>query len=103
MDAAETNTPAAPATDAAPADSGAPAPSSAVAADIPSTDAERKYAMWIHIGAILAALVAAVSTGVGSWICPLAVLVMWWARRDRSAFIDDHGRECLNFQISLLI
>lgn len=30
-------------------------------------------------------------------------LGLWLWRRKRSAFLDDHGREALNFQVSLLI
>lgn len=33
----------------------------------------------------------------------IPVLVMWLIKRDESAFVRDHGREALNFQISLLI
>jgi uncharacterized Tic20 family protein len=29
-------------------------------------------------------------------------LVMWLVKKDKSSFIDDHGREALNFQITLL-
>ena len=36
----------------------------------------------------------------GSVICPLAV---WLTRRDRDPFIDDAGREALNFGISIAI
>ena len=31
------------------------------------------------------------------------VLVMWLIKKDQSAFINDHGKEALNFQLSLLI
>ncbi len=30
-------------------------------------------------------------------------LVMWLIRRDASPFLDDHGKEALNFQISILL
>jgi uncharacterized protein len=30
-------------------------------------------------------------------------LVLWLIKRDQSKFVDDHGREAMNFQISLLI
>jgi uncharacterized protein len=40
------------------------------------------------------------------WIGPLAFavpLILWLVRKDHSAFADDHGREVLNFVISLLV
>lgn len=40
------------------------------------------------------------------WIGPFAFavpLVLWLVRKDHSAFADDHGREVLNFLISLLV
>jgi uncharacterized Tic20 family protein len=33
-------------------------------------------------------------------VCPL---VLWQLRKDDSEFIDFHGKECVNFQISMLI
>ncbi len=30
-------------------------------------------------------------------------LALWWWRRKRSKFIDDHGRQAINFQIALLL
>lgn len=40
------------------------------------------------------------------WIGPLAMaipLIIWAARRNRTAFHDDHGREITNFMISFLV
>lgn len=31
------------------------------------------------------------------------VLIMWLVKKDESPLVDDHGREALNFQISLVI
>ena len=33
----------------------------------------------------------------------VAVLIVWLARRDRSPFVEEAGRESLNFQITLLL
>jgi len=30
-------------------------------------------------------------------------LIMWLIKRDQSSFIDDHGKEAVNFQISLVL
>jgi uncharacterized Tic20 family protein len=59
--------------------------------------------MWTHIGALIACGVAVVSIGIGFWGPPLFALIMWLGKRERSRFIDDHGREALNFSISLVI
>jgi uncharacterized protein len=54
---------------------------------------ERTYAMFTHLSLILVHLIG---------IPVIAPLVMWLVRRERSPFIDDHGREAVNFQISLV-
>lgn len=64
---------------------------------------ERTYAMWIHIGGLIACVLAAASAGIGFWAPPLLALGMWLGKRERSPFIDDHGREVLNFSISLVL
>ena len=64
---------------------------------------ERTYAMWIHLGALISWVLAAASQGIGFWIPTLVVGVMWTVRKKDSPFIDDHGREALNFQISLVL
>jgi uncharacterized Tic20 family protein len=61
---------------------------------LPSFD--RNYALWTHLSPMLAFLV----------VGPLAIiapLILWIARRDISAFIDDHGREAMNMSITGLI
>ena len=64
---------------------------------------ERTYAMWIHLGALISWVLAAGSQGIGFWIPILVVVVMWTVRKKDSPFIDDHGREALNFQISMVL
>lgn len=46
------------------------------------------------------ALLAHLLTFVGGFIAPL---IIWLVFRERSEFVDHHGREALNFQISLMI
>ena len=58
---------------------------------------ERTWAMWTHLGTLLA---VALSGGLAQFIVPL---VIWLSQRDRSAFVGDHAKEALNFQISLFI
>ena len=59
------------------------------------TDDDRIWATFIHVGAF------------GGLVLPLASilvpLIIWLAKRQNSPFIDDHGKESVNFQISLVI
>jgi uncharacterized Tic20 family protein len=55
---------------------------------------ERTYAMFTHL-ALLAVHFFPVPV--------IPSLVMWLIKRDRSPYIDDHGREAVNFQLSLVI
>ncbi len=62
--------------------------------DAAATDNERTYALFMHLAG-LAAFVVAV---------PIApTLIMWAIKKDKSPYLDDHGREALNAQISYLI
>ncbi len=67
----------------APAVAGAPAPPGTITAD------DRSMSMLIH-------LLSLVSGFVGP-------LIVWLIKRDQSAFVDYHGKEALNFQISMFI
>lgn len=62
-----------------------------------ATTDQRTYAMVTHLVSVLGAL-----DGLGI-ISFVATLIMWLVKRAESPFIDDHGREAVNFQISLLI
>jgi uncharacterized Tic20 family protein len=54
---------------------------------------ERTYAMCTHLSLLMAHFLMPV----------IPALVMWLIKRDRSPFVDDHGREAINFQLSLVI
>ncbi|MEO0511544.1 MAG: DUF4870 domain-containing protein [Planctomycetota bacterium] len=61
---------------------------------------ERQYAVWIHAAAGLAWVLTIFTVGA-TFIAPLIVtIVMWQSRRHDSQYLDDHGREATNFQIS---
>lgn len=60
-----------------------------------SSDA-RKWAMIAH----LSALVGLLGNGIGFLLGPLAV---WLIKRDDDPFVDDQGKEAVNFQITMLI
>lgn len=57
---------------------------------------EKNAGMWAH----LSGLSALVSAGLGGWIGPLVVYLMY---KDRSAFVKQEAREALNFQIFMSI
>lgn len=59
--------------------------------DAQAAEWERTYAMFTHL--------ALISIHLGLAIVP--TLVLWLVKRDKSPFIDDHGREAMNFQLSL--
>ena len=56
---------------------------------------ERTFGMLCHLAAFCGFVIP-----FGSIIGPL---VIWLIKRDSSSFIDDQGRESLNFQISIVI
>ena len=58
---------------------------------IPSKD-ERTWAMLAHVSAFAMYL-----TGIGHLVGPL---IVWLVKRDGNPFVDDQGKESLNFQIS---
>ncbi len=64
---------------------------------------ERTYAVWTHRGTLIACILAVCSIGIGFWAPPVFAMFMWLNKRERSAFIDDHAKEALNFAISLVI
>ena len=54
---------------------------------------ERLYATFTHLTLLLFHVAIPVAPAV----------VMWLIKREKSPFVDDHGREAINFQISLLL
>ncbi len=56
----------------------------------------RMWAMFCHLGA----LVGLLGNGIGFILGPL---VVWLVKREEDPFIDAHGKEALNFQLSMLI
>jgi len=62
-------------------------------ADATLTQSERTWAMLIHL-----------SGYAGYVLGPPAIfltLILWLSKRDASGFIDDHGREAMNYSISI--
>lgn len=62
---------------------------------------ERSAAKWMHLGPLLAL--------VGNFLVPIPFLslivavVLYYTQRDKSAFVESHGKESINFQITLAI
>jgi uncharacterized protein len=59
-------------------------------------EAQRTFAMFTHLVGLLSLLDLTLAG-------PIGTLVMWRIKAGQSAFLDDHGREAMNFQISLII
>lgn len=60
---------------------------------VPAEAWEREHASWVHLGILSSILGAPV----------VLSLVLWLMKREKSAYIDDHGKEAVNFQISMLL
>ena len=58
---------------------------------------ERQWAMGCHLIALLGFVIPFPAANI------VAPLVLWLLKREDGAFIDDNGKESLNFQISLFI
>jgi len=58
---------------------------------------ERQWAMGCHLIALCGIVVPVPSANL------LGPLILWLLKREDGAFIDDQGKESLNFQISLFI
>ena len=59
------------------------------------TQEERSWGILLHLSGL-----AGLVFPFGNLIAPL---VLWLIRKDRSTFLDDQGREVLNFQIAFSI
>ncbi|MEO6800089.1 MAG: DUF4870 domain-containing protein [Rhodanobacter sp.] len=76
-----------------------PAPSEPLTG-APSAE-ERQWAMFAHLSALLGALL----TGAfgGGWGCFIGPLVIWLIKKDTMPFVNDQGKEALNFNITVAI
>jgi uncharacterized Tic20 family protein len=61
---------------------------------------ERQWAMFAHLSALAGALVSSWFGGVGVFVGPL---VIWLLKKDTMPFVDDQGKEALNFNITMAI
>ncbi|WP_420146903.1 DUF4870 domain-containing protein [Spirosoma sp.] len=65
-------------------------------APIPMSESDaRMWAMLAHLSAL-----SGLVTGIGSLVAPI---IIWQIQKDKSAFVDYHGKEAVNFQITMAI
>lgn len=65
-------------------------------APIPMSESDsRMWAMLVHLSTFTGLI-----TGIGFLIAPI---IIWQIQKDKSAFIDYHGKEAVNFQITIAI
>lgn len=60
---------------------------------------ERQWAMFAHLSALLGGLLTA--GWAGSLGCFIGPLVIWMVKKDTMRFVDDQGKEALNFNITV--
>jgi uncharacterized Tic20 family protein len=74
-----------------------PIPPPAASADgIPNAE-ERQWAMFTHLSALLGGFLTA------GWGCFAGPLIIWLLKKDTMPFVDDQGKEALNFNITVAI
>lgn len=61
---------------------------------------ERTWGMFAHLAALLGGLLSSWLGGLGVFIGPL---VVWLVKKDSMPFVDDQGKEALNFNITIAI
>jgi len=59
-------------------------------------EGERTYATFNH-------LIGLLSLFDNIFFGPIGAAIMWRIKKNESPFLDDHGREAVNFQLSLLL
>jgi uncharacterized Tic20 family protein len=57
----------------------------------------RMWAMFCHLAGLAGYIVPVVISGI------IAPLIVWQIKKDEHPFVDEHGKEAVNFQISILI
>jgi hypothetical protein len=62
---------------------------------------ERQMAMFAHLSALLGGIITA--GWAGSIGCFVGPLVIWLVKKDTMPFVDDQGKEALNFNITVAI
>lgn len=58
---------------------------------------QRQWAMACHLAALVGYMLPYLAASL------LAPLIVWLIKRDEGSFVDEQGKEALNFQLSLLV
>lgn len=66
---------------------------------VPSAE-ERQWALFAHLSAVLGGVLTGHMFG---WGCFIGPLVIWLIKKDTMPFVNDQGKEALNFNITLAI
>lgn len=62
---------------------------------------ERQWAMFAHLSALVGGILTSGWAGsIGTFIGPL---IIWLAKKDTMPFVDDQGKEALNFNITVAL
>jgi uncharacterized Tic20 family protein len=61
---------------------------------------EKQWALFAHLSALLGVLLTGFMFGCGAFLGPL---VIWLIKKDTMPFVNDQGKEALNFNITLAI
>ena len=61
---------------------------------------EKQWAMFAHLSALLGGILTGHMFG---WGCFLGPLIIWLVKKDTMPFVNDQGKEALNFNITLAI
>ena len=65
--------------------------------DVQATNEDRTWGMLSHLSGFLGYL------GIVPFASVIGPLVIWLLKKDQSAFVDEHGKEALNFQLTMSI
>jgi uncharacterized Tic20 family protein len=68
-------------------------------AGTPSAE-EKQWAMFTHLSALLGGILTGHMFG---WGCFIGPLIIWLVKKDTMPFVNDQGKEALNFNITLAI
>ncbi|OOG46048.1 DUF4870 domain-containing protein [Rhodanobacter sp. C01] len=77
-----------------------PSPDEPAQAGLAPAD-QRQWAMFAHLSALLGAILTG-PFGHG-WGCFIGPLIIWLVKKDTMPFVDDQGKEALNFNITVAI
>jgi len=68
--------------------------------ETPATSDEKLWGLFLHLGGALGGFTSFFGVPGGNIIVPL---IIWLIKKDESFFLNDQGKEVLNFQICIII